>query len=219
MGRINDFGPGPRELLVNEPEARRRLRLMLGDKLLRFNPYSVDDRTLIDCAMRGRWLPFPSITQMVIVHFGEITYRVQGVTPDYISVSIGNDPARIMLPVKNLIIPSTYLATFQPVRTRLNDHNITSFDMVESMQGKSYFVSHMIPARAANGVMLPACRFYSLRGNLPNQAEQIRSRMIQSKLSMLEEVISHPYCTHYLRPRFIKNSGRWGGFGGVMFAS
>lgn len=201
MGGINDFGPGPRELLVDEAEARRRLGLMLGDKLLRFNPYSVDDRTLMDCALRARWLRFPSLTQMVIVHFGEIIYRPSGVAADYVNVSTGNDSAAIRLPVKNLISPSTYLATFQPIRALLNDRNITSLDMVESMQGKSYFVSHMLPARTSNGDMHPVCRFYSLRGSLSNRAEQIRRRMIQSKLIMLEEVITHPYCLYYLSCR------------------
>lgn len=53
-------------------EARERLEAILADKVLRFNPYRVSDEELVACAERGRWRPFPALTQMVVFHFLDI---------------------------------------------------------------------------------------------------------------------------------------------------
>lgn len=53
-------------------EARERLEAILADKVLRFNPYRVGNEELVACAERGRWRPFPALTQMVVFHFLDI---------------------------------------------------------------------------------------------------------------------------------------------------
>lgn len=47
-------------------------RFGLVDKVLRFNPYRVGHEELVACTGRGRWQPFPALTQMVIFHFLDI---------------------------------------------------------------------------------------------------------------------------------------------------
>lgn len=200
MERLTDeYGCGPRELLVPEEEARRRLDLILGDRIMRFNPYLVDDRMLVDCALRGRWSPWPSLTQMVVIHFGELEYKITGVAGKTISFRIGNDPEVNQMPVWQLLNQVTYFASLQTIRSQVNNRNITDIKMVENLQGKSYFVSHVLQSRTAGGSLTAAYRMYRLSGGIGKQAELIRRTMCEAKVTMLEKVLKYPYAQEYLR--------------------
>lgn len=195
----DEYGCGPRELLVSEEEARRRLDMILGDRIMRFNPYLVDDRRLVDCAQRGRWSPWPSLTQMVIIHFGELEYKIAGVAAKTIAFRIGDDTEENQMPVWRLASQVTYLASLQTIRSQVNDRNITNIKMVENLQGKSYFISHVLQSRSAGGSLTAAYRMYRLSGDIGKQAELIRRTMCEAKVTMLEEVLKYPYAQEYLR--------------------
>lgn len=200
MERLADeYGCGPRELLVSEGEARRRLDMILGDRIMRFNPYLVDDRRLVECALRGRWSPWPSLTQMVVIHFGELEYKITGVAGKTIAFRIGDDPEVNQMPVWRLLNQVTYLASLQTIRSQVNDRNITNIKMLENLQGKSYFVSHVLQSRSAGGSLTAAYRMYRLMGDIGKQADLIRRTMCEAKVKMLEEVLKYPYAQEYLR--------------------
>ncbi len=78
------------ELTDCDEVAMERLTLILSDKLLRFNPYRVGDEALLECATRGHWLAWPSITQMWIIHFQDIKSVREEKTYDALFFKIGN---------------------------------------------------------------------------------------------------------------------------------
>ncbi len=79
-------------------EAKARLEAILADKVMRFNPYRVGDEELLACAERGRWCPFPALTQMVIFHFLDIRQVVTRHKFDALFFRIGNTPKNTTSP-------------------------------------------------------------------------------------------------------------------------
>lgn len=57
MGLIDEYGYNPHSLLISPGKVSERLRAILGDKVMRFDPYSVDDVTLLACVWRASWQP------------------------------------------------------------------------------------------------------------------------------------------------------------------
>lgn len=193
------YGYNPAELLTSADEVWTRLNAILSDKVLRFNPYSVDDRVLLDCAERGRWMPFPALTQMVVFHFNDIHKEDRKYSYEAISLHIGNDTASTHLPVNALIGKYTYTATLTQRHTTIDGRPLTNYKMVEKIQRKDYFVSHTLPTRMINGRTFPAYRLFRLKGADNQKAETIRIAMTEAKLVMLNELLAYPYCPDYLR--------------------
>lgn len=188
------------EILIEDPaEVKARLDAILGDKLLRFNPYLVDDDALLACAERGQWRPWPSLTQMVVFHFHDIRKLEWKHSYEAIFFHIGNDSREMHLSMNSLTKKVTYDATMQQIHVLINDRPLTNAKMVERMVGKDYFVSHALPARTEAGQSRAAYRMYRLRGDEREQAALIREKMIESKIAMLREILAHPYAEQYLR--------------------
>ena len=172
---------------------------MLSDKVLSFNPYSVDDATLLKCVGRGIWKQFPALTQMLLFHFNDIRSIGHGCPYDAIFFHVGDDTSERHFPVRCLTEKITYAATLRQVHVEVNGHAVTNERMVEKMQGKDYFVSHALPADATLRGQTPAYRMFRLKGTSRQCADIIRRQMVESKIRMLEEVLSHPYCREYLQ--------------------
>lgn len=197
--RSEIYGNDPKNLLVSPDEVRLRLDSMLGDKVLRFNPYSVEDATLLACAERAVWQPWPSLTQMVVFHFHDIR-RVEWRRPyDAIFFHIGDDHQELHLSLSSLTNNLTLTSTLKPTHICVNGHPLTNGKMVERMQWREYFVSHALPARTAGGHGRVAYRMYRLKGIDAQKAALIRERMMESKITMLNEVLAYPYTPQYLR--------------------
>lgn len=195
---VDVYGYEPDSLLTSANEVERRLWSMLSDRLLRFNPYSVDDETLLACAERGRWLPYPALTQMVVFHFHDIR-RVGGQYPyDAMFFNVGDDPCETHVSVSALIGNYTYIATLRQVRSTVDGRRLTNMKMAERLQGKACFVSHALPTRKPGG-RGQAYRMFTLKGDSGACAAMIRSRMIEAKIIMLGEVLAYPYCKQYLQ--------------------
>lgn len=193
------YGYDPKSLLTSPDEVQKRLNEILGDKVLRFNPYSVDDETLLACCERARWTPWPALTQMVIFHFHEIRRVVrENNSYEAMFMNIGDDPEEFHILLNALIDKLTYKATLQQVHVMAGGRPITNRRIIESMQGKDYFVSHSLPARTSNMNNRQAYRMYRLKGKNLQKADAIRTAMIEAKIAMLEEVLAHPYCKEYL---------------------
>lgn len=196
---IDRYGCSPGSLL-NEPEmVSRRLQAILGDKILRFNPYSVDDATLLSCAERAVWRPWPALTQMVVFHFGDIR-NVKWTYPyEAIFFHVGEDTYETHLSLGSLTDPAAYIATRQQVHVTIDGRPLTNAGMAEKMCGNDYFVGHALRAEKPNGKTVLAYRMSRLRGTDHNKAETIRRCMLDSKITMLREILAHPYCTDYLQ--------------------
>ena len=70
-GLIDTYGYELQSLLTSAEEVWQRLRRIPSDKVLRFNPYPLDDATLLACVERARWRPFLALTQMTVFLYGK----------------------------------------------------------------------------------------------------------------------------------------------------
>lgn len=196
---IDRYGYSPDSLLTSEVEVWRRLAAILGDKVMRFNPYSVDDDTLLASVERAVWQPWPALTQMVVFHFTGIR-RVEWRHPyEAVFFRIGEDPRETHLPLSALTEGLTYTATRGRLHTTLDGQPLTNAGMAERLCGRDCFVSHALPAERGNGRKAPAYRMYRLAGDKQDRARKIRERMLASKALMLGEILAHPHCADYLQ--------------------
>lgn len=193
------YGYDQQSLLTSEPEVQSRLSAILSDKILRFNPYTVDDESLVACAERGFWQPWPTLTQMVILHFHEIRRVEWKSAYDAIYFHIGNNATEQHCPVNMLAGKLTYLATLRQIHVEADNRSVTNLSHVKRLCGKDYFVSHALPARTINGRPVNAYRMFRLKGDVRQRAATIRRHMVESKIIMLEEILKYPYCGTYLR--------------------
>ncbi|MCM1489562.1 MAG: hypothetical protein NC095_01860 [Muribaculum sp.] len=198
QSRSDLYGYEPDNLLTSPSEVQARLNAILGDKVLRFNPYSVDDKTLLACVERAVWLPWPSLTQMVTFHFHDIRTIDWRIPYQAIFFHIGNDSHEQHLSLNSLTNRFTYTATLRQVHVTINGRVLTNEKMVERMQHKDYFISHALPSRSESGESRPAYRMFRLKGNDNQKAELIRQQMLESKITMLNEILAHPYTPCYL---------------------
>lgn len=181
-------------------EAAKRLDAILSDRLLWFNPYRVADRVLLDCAERGRWSPFPALTQMMVFHFKEIReIPAQRGYSSYrgIVFNIGCHNGETHVNVNSLIYPMTHIVTRQPVWTLINDRHLVRSN-VECLVGKNMFISHAVNCCRINGMTRQAYRMYRLFGNEARRATTIRKSMCAAKIIMLNEVLHSPTHPDYL---------------------
>lgn len=151
----------------------QRLVRILSDKVLRFNPYAVEDAELLACSLRGRIQPLPAITQMYIINFHHIG-KVYGSFPyDVIYYNIGNETEEKYISLASLLASPVHHCTKRMIRSMVNSCPITNRGIVERMQGESYFVSHMIPAEWRCKVR-PALHFHHLKGKEKTKTQLIR---------------------------------------------
>lgn len=193
------YGPNPRDLIFSEEMAWRRLWAILGDKVLKLNPYAVDDETLLACAERGRWQLYPSLTQMVVFHFKDIRQVEGNFRYEAIFMQIGNSEVETHLSTSALADKLTYTANRRQIHVMVNGRPLTNHKMVENLQGKDFFVSHALCTEKPNRKRFPAYRMFKLRGNQANRAAMIRTKMVESKIAMLEEILKFPYSPDYLQ--------------------
>ncbi len=139
-----DLGPDMLVLDSSPENAWERLRAILSDKVLCFNPYLVDDKALIECAMRGYWRPLPALTQMLIFNFQNIR-KVKAPHHrefDAIFYRVGSAPEEYYFPIRAFIMGTSYRPTRHTELQMIGKQRITNHTLVENMQHKSYFVSH-----------------------------------------------------------------------------
>lgn len=174
-----------------------RLEAILADKVLRFNPYRVDDDALVACAERGRWRPFPALTQMVVFHFLDIRQVKTQYDFDAIFYRVGDSADEHYFPLGTLIYAIAHHTSKKQERVQINGKNITR-STVANLQNRSFFVSHAIPGCRYLAPTMLAYKMCRLRGNVAAQADIIRQQMCRSKVAMLEEVLKYPARPCYL---------------------
>ncbi len=186
--------PAPR---LTHDEARDRLNAILNDRVMRFNPYLVDDETLLECAERGHWLGFPSLTQMVIFHFQEIR-EVKANRPHHvISFRIGRDEREQTIPLGRLVWSVPHHFSKHQIWIHLNDLHLTR-SIVGRLENSDMFISHALVGHPFPRNFTAVYRMYKLYGNCKRKAAVIRRSMLNAKIYMLEEVIRYPRSPFYL---------------------
>lgn len=195
---LTEFGFNPGCLNTGVAEAKTRLEQILTDKVMRFNPYSVDDVTLLECAERGVLRGFPALTQMLIYHFHDVRVVKGRFNYEAIFLHVGNNPEELHISLNRMACKASYVATRKQMRPRLNGKPLTNYEMVDKMQGKSYFISNALQGTLPNGSYVPLNRLFRLRGSKAKQAQIIRQSMIAAKIEMLREVMIYPFCREYL---------------------
>ena len=199
------FGFDLKQLDYSVENASYRLAQLLNDKVLIFNPYTVTDDELIKCAERGYWRPFPALTQMLVFHFHDIRTITDHHTFDAIFYRVGNSEKEYYFPVNSLINGATYRPTRRRLRNMIGKQRITNQSQIENIQNKSFFVSHGLPGynKTLNNPRI-IYQMHRLWGTRSNIARIIREAMIKSKITMLNELLEHPYCPEYLAcPRYL----------------
>lgn len=184
----------------NRDEASWRLEAVLSDKLLWFNPYLVPDRDLIECAERGYWLEFPSLTQMLIFHFHDIRavrYNDGKSSYDALFFHIGNSSYEHHLGFQALTHPLTHRAARKPVWTLINGRHIVPSN-IKRLEGKSVFIGHAISCEGIGMRKRQAYRMHLLYGSEAKRATIIRESMCEAKLEMLNELIHYSILPEYL---------------------
>lgn len=193
------YGFSPDSLLTDREEVEARLHAILADRVMRFNPYRVADETLLECAGRAEFLPFPTLTQMVILHFVRVIPYSATNPREKIVFRIGADEREYRMPMSALDNKFTYRANRRQNWHLVNGKRITNSGMVEKMMGKSYFVSHLLLGDLNYGEKRPLYRMFRLKGDNATMASEIRAHMCESKIEMLEEVLKYPFSPDYLR--------------------
>lgn len=146
----------PHLLLQSPDDVRARLHAILSDKVMRFNPYAVDDQTLIDCAGRATWQALPALTQMVIFHFKELCMIRWKHDYEGAFFTIGDSDELLHVSMSSLTDRLTYSATRSQVHVMVDDKPLTNRRMVERMLGKDYIVTHALMSVRGSGARIPA---------------------------------------------------------------
>lgn len=185
---------------ATEEEARERLEAILADKLLWFNPYRVPDRELLDCAERGRWLTFPSVTQMIVYHFHDIRMtknRETGMFYEGLFYHLGDTDTESHFGVKFLTQTLTHRATRKQIWTLVNGRHLVPSN-IHTLEGRDVFVSHALCCDCPRDGIRQAYRMHRLYGSESKRAATIRESMCVAKLEMLGEILRHAVLPEYL---------------------
>lgn len=174
-----------------------RLRAILNDRVMRFDPYGVDDETLLMCAERGFWRGGAALTQMAVFHFHDIREVKWKVNYDALFFHIGECEEELSIPVNSLVNSVTHHITKHPVYSTINGRHIVRSN-IEALQHKSVFVSHSIHGFIRIYRAGQAYRMHSLHGRPGRRAATIRKAMIQARIEMLGEVLAYPESSHYI---------------------
>ena len=178
-----------------DPETR--LKAILQDRVIRFDPYAVDDEMLLMCAERGFWRGGTALTQMTVFHFHDIREVKWKVNYDALFFHIGEREEELSIPVNSLVNSVTHHITKYPVYSTINGRHIVRSN-IGTLQHKSVFVSHSIHGLIKIYRAGQAYRMHLLHGRPQRRAATIRKAMIQARIEMLGEVLAYPESPFYL---------------------
>lgn len=180
--------------------SRRQLEVILGRRRLRFNPYKVSDKQLIEYAWQGAWGDAFDLTQMVIM-----TFTRRQTVDDYrkvlgIYARIGRSENEILISRSRLINRVTAHDTLQGVRSLYGKRPICNEKDLEHLVGKTVFVSRVIQGKQNYRIEMSAVayRMHRLWGNTARDARIIRTAMCEAKIEMLERLLANPESPNHL---------------------
>lgn len=181
--------------------SRQRLDRIMGSARLRFNPYRVSDERLLEIVDAGYWGDEYDLTQILTMTFTRLREVNDSRKFDGIYMRIGLQEEEVFIPTGTFTHGVTANDTVRNERSRIGKKSIRNENDVASLVGKRVFVSHVI--RGVNMFGAPKCayRMRRLSGKPAKDAELIRHAIIESKIEMLERVLSYPESPDYLSCR------------------
>lgn len=181
--------------------SRQRLINILSSSRLRFNPYSVSDKRLIEIVRASGWGDEFDITQAVIMTFTRLRNTNNWKKFDGIYATIGNSTDEVFIPSNTFIFGVTANDTLRRERSIIGKTPIRTEIDVAKLTGKTVFVSRVIRGVNIFGSNKVSYRMHRLKDNLEKDAKIIREAMCDAKIEMLERIINYPQCPDYLSCR------------------
>lgn len=174
-----------------------RLDRIMSRRRLSFNPYTVSDTKLLELVSTTGWGNEFDITQMVRMYFTRLR-RVQDTRNfDGIYFTLGQSDQEIFIHARLLKQGITADDNLHHERCMLGKHILRTDEDIESLVGKTVFVSHTIRGHYRDHSDI-VYRMHRLYGNISRDATTIRRSMCEAKLEMLQRVRDYPECKHYL---------------------
>lgn len=178
--------------------SRRRLDLIMGCRRLSFNPYSVSDERLLDIVASAGWGGAYDITQVVMLRFTRMQSILKSSKQDGVFMKVGRSEEEVFLPAWRLKYGITASDTLHREYTMLGKRAIRNEFDINILEGKTVFVSHTIRGYSGIGNNNVALRMHRLKGKPSHDAALIRQSMCDAKIIMLNRILEHPECEHYL---------------------
>lgn len=183
----------------NDPEySRQRLECILNRRRIRFNPYKVSDKQLLEYAWQGRWGEPDDLTQMVIITFTRLREINNGREFDGIYFRVGRDEEEFFLARYSFRRPQTAHDTLRGVRHTYGKAIIRTDDDIRRLVGKTVFISRTIPCSRQDYKYGSCYRMHKITGNLARDAAMMRQAMCEAKIEMLERLMANPESQWYL---------------------
>lgn len=183
----------------NDPDySLKRLGQILGRRRLQFNPYTVADSRLLEIADSTGWGNGLDITEIVTLRFTRLqeTHDWRNFTGVYMQV--GNSTSEVFVNKGSLIFAVIANDSLRPERSMVGKKPIRNEKDVETLVGKTYFVSRVIRGCNKFGSGKVAYRMHRLTGNPLKDAAVIREAMVSAKIEMLERILDYPESPEYL---------------------
>lgn len=176
-----------------------RLRVFLNDKLLRFNPYLIENGKLLEGIGKMRWRGMYSLTQMVILKFLDVQkLNDSEFSQEKVIYTIGDSAEEITEHMSAFTCKRTAADSLQQMRSTINNRPITQTCQVHSLIGKRVFVSRNVITVTPGGSFGKVMRMHRLKGTPEEDAAIIREAAVATKLEMLERLLAYPHANIYL---------------------
>lgn len=129
----------------NDPEySLMRLNGIMSRKRLKFNPYTVSDKRLLEIVESVGWGGPLDITQMVVLRFTRLRETADWRKFDGIYMTVGNSTEEVFLPTAALTKGVTANDNARLERSWIGKKPIRHAEDVEALVGKRVFVSRII---------------------------------------------------------------------------
>lgn len=176
-----------------------RLRMFLNDKLLRFNPYLIENEKLLEGIGKMRWRGIYSLTQMVILNFRDVQRLTDSeFSQEKVIYTLGDSEEEITEHMSAFTCKRTAADSLQQIRSTINDQRITQPCQIHSLIGKRVFVSRNVITVTPGGSFGKVMRMHRLKGTPEEDAAIIREAAVAAKLEMLERLLAYPHANIYL---------------------
>ncbi len=172
--------------------SRHRLDIILERRRLRFNPYRVSNKKLLEYAWQGTWGNTDDLTQMVVMRFCRLREVDDCRRYDGLYIRIGNAEEEFFIARKRFIEPVTAHDTLKQTRSIYGSCTICNDKDILNLVGKTVFISRIIHGYTIQGSGTAAYRMHRLWHEPEKNAATIRQAMCEAKIEMLQRLMDYP---------------------------
>lgn len=178
--------------------SKQRLETLLSRRRIRFNPYKVSDKQLLEYAWQGRWGEPDDLTEMVIITFTRLREINNGREFDGIYFRVGRSEEEFFMARYSFRHRQTAHDTMYGERFFYGKSMVRSDDDIRRLVGKTVFISRAILYSRKDYKYGSLFRMHKLTGNLARDAAMMRQAMCDAKIEMLERLMANPESQWYL---------------------